>query len=216
MLRYQNETEYSPTLRQATCSVMHRHNSLTPLQSHGGRAVDLIQEAHYAVVRSNMSEELQRIVNSAGIPCVIPSWVTQSIEANSILQISGFQPSLPRPVVAVPPVSTLQKESSSVSGESTAVESPANAGSLRPAINGDISTSSNDSPTDPASDANAGESEIDELDQSVTVDSPNRRRRGKAYSQEDIIAMQNHFRQQMELSPRPSHSAIWENFALTV
>ena len=195
---------------------MHWHHSLTSLQSHSGRAVDLIQEAHYGVVRPIMSEELQRVVNSAGIPCVVPSWVTQSIEAGRMLSIAGFAPSPPRPVVAVPPVSTLQKESSSVSGESTAVESPANVGSLRPAINGDLSTSSNDSPNDPASDVNGGESEIDELDQSVTADSPNRRRRGKAYSQDDIIAMQNHFRQQMELSPRPSHSAIWETFALTV
>lgn len=178
--------------------------------------MNLIQEARYAVVRSVMSDELQRTVSSVGIPCVVSSWIPQSIEAKRMLPTNGHQPALAPQTVAVPPVSTLPKESSSVSGESTAVESPMHAGSRHLTTNGEPSTNSHESPMDPNLDANAGESEVDELDQSVAVDSPNRRRRGKAYSQDDITAMQNHFRQQMALNPKPSHSAIWETFAYAV
>lgn len=179
----------------------------------------LIQEARFAVVPSVVSDELQRTVSSVGIPCVVSSWVTQSIEAAHALPTNGHQPSPVTPAIAVPPVSILQKESSSVSGESTAVDSPVHAGSRYLTTSDEVapkSSNSNEFPNDPNSDANAGESEIDELDQSVTVDSPNRRRRGKAYSQEDIAAMQVHYRQQMELNPKPSHSAIWETFAYSV
>lgn len=213
---YQSETLLCPTLKCVSYSVIRSTTPLMPLQAHGGRVVGLIQEARFAIVRSAMSEDLQRIVSPVGIPCVVPSWISQSLERGTILPTNSYQPSGVAAALAVPPVSTLQKESSSVSGESTVVESPAHMDSRRPTANGETSPNSNGSPTEPNFEANAGESEIDELDQSIPVDSPNRRRRGKAYSQEDIAAMQNHYRQQMELTPKPSHSAIWDAFAQSV
>lgn len=188
-----------------------------------------MQDADYAVVSSPVvSEDIHRAASQVGVPTIVASWVTQSLEVGQLLPT--HQPAL-AVEREVPPVSTLQTKESSVSGDSTtAVESPihanANAAAALPPpprpfttaanTNGDSSLSLPPMHDSPSEGPNAGESEIDELDAPAAADSPNRRRRGKAYSQEDIRAMQEHFRAQMELNPKPSHSAIWEIFAYSV
>lgn len=61
-----------------------------------------------------------------------------------------------------------------------------------------------------------GESEVDELDPLTPSVSPLKKRRGKAYSNEDIGNMQRHYFEQMALTPRPPLTGIWESFAIMV
>ncbi|KAF8308911.1 hypothetical protein DL93DRAFT_1810422 [Clavulina sp. PMI_390] len=201
-------------------SLAERDTIVSNIEIRGGKSVGTIHEAQYAVVRPTYSDDLRRTIASLGIPSIMASWIPQSIEAGHMLPASPFLPSTLSPAPSNPPVSTLQmqqKEAPSVSGESTAVDSPAHQGARVSSIHingGPSNHSSEHSPVIP--DDDAGESEIDELDQSLPVDSPNRKKRGKAYTAQDIADMRAHYRAQMELNPRPSHSAIWETFAYSV
>jgi hypothetical protein len=183
-------------------------------QTHGGKIVATIPEAHHVIVRPNVGEDIRRLVYSAGVLPLVPTWVSDCIDADEI--------------VAVAPIHhpSKSRSSGSLSDDSTPGEVAVPGSSHRPAQSNGHATSMVISdtpktttpfvvgaPADQSYDFDEGESEIDELDPATPATSPNKKRRGKAYSKDDIKAMQDHYFSQMALNPRPPLTGIWDKFA---
>lgn len=193
-----------------------------------------------------VADELRRLVHSAGVTCIVSSWISDCIDTGHIIGMGPSHcPPSPKPLSqhaqllpTVPPQNQPPQQQTSSSGTpsgesnsatttttpSTSNPEPSSShvGTLRPDLSAATSTAAptkrgNSQPVAPVDQSyEEGESEIDELDPLTPSVSPNKKRRGKAYSNDDIASMQAHYFEQMALSPRPPLTGIWESFAILV